>query len=136
MSAALVGEFVLTRRNVFVLWCLGGALALCGVLWLSGGRTADLLWYGAMAALFFGSQAVFVVMVMELFPAEIRATALAICGSAPCYLGFAIFPVIVPKLVEAFGWQAGMSLVIVPLLVGAGLTALWLPNRASGEPMV
>ncbi len=132
IGAAFVGEFVLTRRTVFVLWCLGGAAAFAGLLWLSADRTADLLWYGVTAALFFGSQAVVTVFVAEMFPARIRAGALAICASAPLSLGFAVFPLIVPKVVAAEGWRAGLSIVVVPLLIAAGLIALLLPNRASG----
>lgn len=132
LAAAVVGEFLLTRRNVFAIWCIGGAAALAGLLWLSDGRTADLLWYGVMAVLFFGSQAVVIVLVAELFPAAIRATAIGVCGSAPLSLGFAVFPLIVPALVERLGWQTALSVVIVPLLIGAALAALSLPNRASG----
>lgn len=132
IGAALVGEFVLTRRTVFVGWCLGGAAALLGLLWLSHGRTQDLLWYGLTAAFFFGSQAVSAVFVAELFPASIRASALAICASAPLSLGFAVFPLIVPAVVSVVGWPVGLSLVVVPLLTAAGLIAFLLPNRASG----
>jgi MFS family permease len=135
LAAALVGEFVLTRRTVFVLWCLGGAAALGGLLWLSHGRTQDIMWYGLTAALFFGSQAVVIVFVAELFPAAIRTRALAICASAPLSLGFALFPLVVPAAVTALGWQAGLSAVVIPLLAGAGLIALLLPNRASGLPV-
>jgi MFS family permease len=134
LAAALVGEFVLTRRTVFVLWCLGGAIALAGLLWLSHGRIQDIVWYGLTAALFFGSQAVVIVFVAELFPAHIRARALALCASAPLSLGFALFPLVVPAMVAALGWQAGLTVVIIPLLAGAGLIALLLPNRPSGLP--
>lgn len=132
LGAALVGEFLLTRRTVFVLWCLGGALALGGLLWLSAGRTQDILWYGLTAALFFGSQAVVIVFVAELFPAHIRARALALCASAPLSLGFALFPLLVPIAVGAVGWQMGLTIVVIPLLAAAGLIALVLPDRPSG----
>jgi putative MFS transporter len=135
MGAAFVGEYLLTRRNVFIIWCLGGAASLAGLLWLSHSPNADLVWYGVTAALFFGSQAVFVVMVSELFPKEIRTTALAVCGSAPCYLGFAIFPALTTHIIGALGWKAGLSAAILPPLVGAGLVALFLPNRRSGLDM-
>lgn len=132
LGAALVGEFLLTRRTVFVWWCLGGAMALGGLLWLSAGRTQDILWYGLTAALFFGSQAVVIVFVAELFPAQIRARALALCASAPLSLGFAVFPLVVPMAVGAVGWQMGLTIVVIPLLAASGLIALALPNRPSG----
>ena len=133
LGAAFVGEFVTTRRNVFVIWCLSGAAALAGLLWLSATRTQDLVWYGVTAALFFGSQAVVAVFVAEMYPARIRATALAACASAPLSLGFAVFPLAVPVAVAEVGWRGGLSIVVIPLLVGTGLIALLLPNRASGE---
>lgn len=132
LGAALVGEFLLTRRTVFVLWSLGGAVALGGLLWLSAGRAQDIIWYGLTAALFFGSQAVVIVFVAELFPAAFRARALALCASAPLSLGFAVFPLIVPVAVRAVGWQMGLTIVVIPLLAAAGLIALALPNRPSG----
>jgi MFS family permease len=135
LAAALIGEFIMTRRNVFVIWCLLGAAGLAGLLWLSGNRTQDLLWYGATAALFFGSQAVVAVFVAEIYPARFRATALAFCASAPLSLGFAVFPLAVPFAVAELGWNAGLTLMVIPLLVGAGLLALALPNRRSGEPI-
>jgi MFS family permease len=132
LGAAWVGEYAITRRNVFILWCLGGAAALAGLLWWSASPVQDMLWFGLTAGLFFGSQAVLPVLVAELFPTEVRATALAVCASAPLSLGFAVFPLVVPAVVGAVGWQTGLTLVVVPLLVGCALVALVLPNRASG----
>lgn len=132
LGAAVAGEFLITRRNVFAIWCVAGAAAFAGLLWLSTGRTTDLVWFSAMAALFFGSQAVMPVLLAELFPAEVRTTALALCASAPLSLGFAVFPLVVPAVVASRGWPMGLSIVVIPLLVAAGLIALLLPNRRSG----
>jgi MFS family permease len=135
LAAALVGEFLLTRRNVYILWLLGGALGLLMLLWTSTSRTQDLLWFSVTAALFFGSNAVVAVFVAEIFPREIRATALATCASAPLSLGFAIFPALVPLVVESSGWNLGLSLVVLPLLMCSALMASLLPNRRSGLPV-
>ena len=132
LTAAYVGEYLLPRRTVFVLWCLLGAAALAGLLWLSRGETQDLVWYGLTAALFFGSQAVVATLVAEAFPMEVRSTALGVCASAPLSLGFALFPLIVPSVVAAIGWQAGLSAVVIPLLIGAGVIALLLPRPEPG----
>jgi MFS family permease len=123
LAAALVGEYLLSRRWVFMLWCWGGAAALLGLLWLSSGHAQDLWWYGATAALFYGSQAVVLLLVAESYPAEIRATALAACGSAPLSLGFALFPLLVPQAVAGLGWQSGLTLMVAPLLVLSGIAA-------------
>ncbi len=132
LVAAFVGEFVITRRNVFAIWCVAGSATLLGLLWLSDNPDQDLLWFGVMATLFFGSQAVVAVIIGELYPAAIRASGLAVCASAPLSMGFAVFPLIVPLTISAYGWEMGLTAVVFPLLLIAGLTALVLPNRRSG----
>lgn len=132
LGAAIVGEFFLTRRNVYIFWCLGGAAGLMLLLWFSTSPTTDLIFFGATAALFFGSQAVVALFVAEIFPREIRATALAVCASAPLSLGFAVFPALVPLVVEKLGWNLGLTVVVLPLLLCSALMAALLPNRASG----
>ncbi|MFK7828608.1 MAG: MFS transporter [Congregibacter sp.] len=135
MAAALVGEFLITRRNVYIIWCLGGAAGLLMLLWFSHSPTQDLIWFSVTAALFFGSQAVVAVFIAEIFPREIRATALAVCASAPLSLGFAIFPAIVPLVVAKLGWSLGLTVVVLPLLLCSAFMASLLPNRESGLPV-
>ena len=135
VGAALMGEFVWSRRNVFVIWVGGGALALLGLLWASHGRTPDMLWYAVMATMFYGSNAVVPVLIAEIYPTSIRASGLAICASAPLTLGFAVFPMLVPLAIGRVGWEAGLSLVVVPLLLASVVAALCLPNRQSGLPV-
>ena len=135
VGAALMGEFVWSRRNVFVIWVGGGALALLGLLWASQGRTPDMLWYAVMATMFYGSNAVVPVLIAEIYPTSIRASGLAICASAPLTLGFAVFPMLVPLAIGRVGWEAGLSLVVVPLLLASVVAALCLPNRQSGLPV-
>ena len=135
VGAALMGEFVWSRRNVFIVWIAGGAFALLGLLWLSQGRTPDMLWYAVMATMFYGSNAVVPVLIAEIYPTSIRASGLAICASAPLTLGFAVFPMLVPLAIGRVGWEAGLSLVVVPLLLASVVAALCLPNRPSGLPV-
>lgn len=135
LLAAFVGEYFITRRNVFILWAIGGTFALLGLLWLSDSRLSDMLWYGLMAALFYGSLAVLPVLIAEIFPQDVRATALSVCASAPLSLGFAVFPLVVPFVVGSAGWSIGFSVVICPLLAISAITALILPNRQSGKAM-
>lgn len=132
LLAAIVGEYFLTRRTVFILWALGGAIALAGLMWLPNSRLEDMVWYALTAALFYGSLAVLPVLVAEIFPQEVRASALSICASAPLSLGFAVFPLVVPLVVGKVGWEVGFTIIICPLLVIATVAALYLPNRASG----
>ena len=136
LLAAVVGEYFMTRRNVFVLWALGGTLALAGLMWLPDSRHEDMVWYALTAALFYGSLAVLPVLVAEIFPQQVRASALSICASAPLSLGFAVFPLIVPFVVAQVGWELGFTIVICPLLVISTIAAMFLPNRASGLALV
>jgi len=132
LLAAFVGEYVMTRRNVFIIWALGGTAALLGLMWLSNSRIEDTIWYGLTAALFYGSLAVLPVLIAEIFPEEVRASALSVCASAPLSLGFAVFPLIVPFVVGMVGWNLGFTVVICPLLIIAALSAVLLPNKKSG----
>ncbi len=132
LLAAFVGEYLITRRNVFIIWAVGGTFALAGLMWLPTSRLEDTIWYASTAALFYGSLAVLPVLIAEIFPQEVRASALSACASAPLSLGFAVFPLVVPVVVGAVGWQLGFTLIICPLLLVAVLGALFLPNRKSG----
>ena len=132
LLAAIIGEYFITRRNVFVIWALCGCFALAGLMWLSDSRSADLFWYATTAALFYGSLAVLPVLIAEIFPQEVRASALSVCASAPLSLGFAVFPLLVPFAVSAIGWQMSFTVVICPLLLASVMSALFLPNRKSG----
>ncbi len=132
LAAALVGEFLLERRTVFIVWVLCGALALLGLLWLPRSHDQDFAFYVVMAGLFYGAAAVFPVIIAELFPTQIRSTALAVCGSMPQCLGFGIFPLLVPLIVQHLGWQMALSLVVVPPMVVAALAMLAVPGRQSG----
>ena len=133
LSAAALGEYVFTRRNVFTLWCGLGAAALLALLWGSHGRTSDFAWFAVMAMFFYGAMAVLPVLVAEIFPVELRATALGACASAPLSLGFALFPLIVPLAVAKAGWVWAFSAVVTPALIGAALVALLLPSLRSSE---
>lgn len=133
IGASIVGEFVLPRRTTFCIWCVAGTAGLLGLLWLADGRTENLVWFGLTAGLFYGAIAVLTVVAAEIFPYRIRATALALCTSAPLSIGFAVFPLIVPRVIERTGWEAGLTIVIAPLLLLAAATSLFLPKRLSGE---
>ena len=135
LAAAVAGEYWLRRRTVFALWAIGGAFALIGLLWASHSRPSDLVWFSLMATLFYGAIAVLPVLVAEIFEQDIRATALGVCASAPLALGFTVFPLIVPLVVARLGWPMGLSVLVVPLLAVSALSALSLPNRASGLPV-
>ncbi len=132
LAASAIGEYVLTRRNVFVLWSVFGAIALLGLLWMPDGRVGDFAWFALMAGFFYGAMAVLPVLIAEIFPTPLRATALGACASAPLSLGFSLFPLIVPLVVSHVGWVWALSLIVTPALLAAALSALLLPSRPSG----
>ena len=132
LGAAWVGEYVLPRRNTFALWCLLGASALVGLMWLPSERWHDLVLFGLTTAFFYGSNAVVGALLTELYPTRMRTTAFAVCGSAPLSMGFALFPAIVPLVVQSSGWQVAFSTLIAPLLLVSAAAALVLPNIRSG----
>jgi MFS family permease len=132
LSAAYVGEYLLTRRNTYAIWCALGAGALLGLLWLPHERWQDLALFALTAAFFYGSNAVVGTLLADLYPTRMRTTGYAVCGSAPLSAGFALFPSLVPLAVAAVGWQWALSALIVPLLVVSAAAALVLPNILSG----
>jgi MFS family permease len=133
LLAAVVGEYLWNRRNTYALWCAVGAISLLGLMWIPTTHTADLIFFAMTAAFFYGSNAVVGTLLTELYPTAMRATAYAVCGSAPLSIGFAFFPTIVPLVVASMGWQKAFSLLIVPLLLVSALAALGLPAMHSGE---
>jgi MFS family permease len=101
-------------------------------MWLPSERWHDLVLFGLTTAFFYGSNAVVGALLTELYPTRMRTTAFAVCGSAPLSMGFALFPAIVPLVVQSSGWQVAFSTLIAPLLLVSAAAALVLPNIRSG----
>ena len=133
LAAAYVGEYWMPRRDTFALWTLLGAAALVALMWLPQERWQDLALFGLTGAFFYGSNAVVGALLTDLFPTRMRTTAYAVCGSAPLSAGFALFPAIVPLVVQSAGWEWLFTVMIAPLLVLAAIAALALPRIASGS---
>lgn len=132
LAAAYFGEYVLSRRNTFAIWCGLGMLALIALMWLPSERWHDLALFTLTGAFFYGSNAVVGTLLTDLFPTRMRTTSYAVCGSAPLTLGFAVFPTIVPLVVQSVGWQWAFTWAIAPLLVLSAAAALVLPDIKSG----
>jgi MFS family permease len=133
LAAAWVGEYVLPRRDTFAIWTVLGAAALIALMWLPQERWQDLALFGLTGAFFYGSNAVVGALLTDLYPTRMRTTAYAACGSAPLSIGFALFPALVPLVVQSMGWQWSFSVMIAPLLLVAALAALALPRLRSGR---
>ena len=132
IAVAFVGEFVLTRRNTCVLWALLGSVATLGLLWLPETQLEDMIWFGIMAAFFYGNAAALSMLMVEVFPTRVRATAAGFAGSFALNMGHATFPIIVTMAIESIGWQWAFTLAVVPPMVIAALAILSLDNVRSG----
>ncbi len=130
--AALVGEFVLTRRTTVVIWTLCGAVLFQVLVWGAESFSAMLWVYGLMSMFFYGSAAVKFAYLAEVFPTRLRATAMSTCGSLAVTLGSAAGPLMVARAVEAWGWDLGYSVLVGTPLVLAGLLYLLLTPVPSG----
>jgi AAHS family benzoate transporter-like MFS transporter len=131
--AALVSERLLTRRDTAVTWVWLGALTFLATLWLPKTVTADIIVFGLTTFFFYGSSAILLIYLVELFPQELRATATAVSGTAAISAGFMIFPILTVVAVGRVGWSLGMTAVVVPALIVSGLMLLLLPRRVEGE---
>lgn len=130
--AALIGEFVLTRRTTVVIWTLLGSVMFQVVVWGTSGFNQLLLAFGLMSMFFYGSAAVKFAYLAEVFPTRLRATAMATCGSLAVTLGSAAGPMMVSIAVERFGWNLGYSVLIGVPLTMAGLLYMFLTPVPSG----
>lgn len=133
LGASFVGEFVTTRRNTVVIWTWVGSISVLFLIWHDRGYVYDAILFSIMAMFFYGTSAVLTTFVSELFPTNIRATAVGAVAGMGINMGFALYPVIVAHLVENNGWQMTFSLVVVPSLFIAGLATLFQPNLRSGD---
>ena len=132
VAASFVSEFVITRRNTCIIWCVLGSLAVAGLMWIPTTYTGDAIWFALMAAFFFGNAAVMGAMQAEIFPTRVRATAIGIAGSCALNLGMATFPIGVAWAIKAIGWQWAFTLAVVPSMCVVALALLTLDNVRSG----
>ncbi len=132
IAVAFIGEFVLTRRNTCALWATLGSLATLGLLWLPETQTQDMIWFGVMAAFFYGNAAALSMLMAEVFPTRVRATAAGLAGSFALNLGHATFPIFVAYGIETIGWQWSFTLAVVPFMLTVAIAILTLENIKSG----
>lgn len=128
LLSSVVGEFVLSRRTTLSLWCLMGGAAFISTVWLADSRIALIVGLGIAVTFLFGSEAVRMPLIAELYPTEIRVTGTAIGGSVGVSLGSVVSPIVVTAMQPVVGWQWAFTIFCgVPLAIGA-LVYLLLPN--------
>jgi MFS family permease len=132
-AAAIVGEFVTTRRNTLITWVLAGAGCFAVTLWVP--QMPLVFGLGLSILFFYGSEAVRTPLIAELYPTDLRATAAATTGSLAVTTAWLISPLVISYAAPQFGWAATFTAcAVVPLCLG-GLAFLLLENRRSGAPM-
>lgn len=131
--ASVCGEFVTTRRNTLVIWCALGALFFALTLWWP--QLNLILGLGLSIVFFYGSEAVRVPMISEMYPTEIRGTASAAVGSLAVTSAWLVSPLLISYLAPAIGWAEAFSWCALLPLALAGLVFLGLDNRRSSDPM-
>ena len=132
LAAALVGEFLLTRRDTVVVWTLAGAAAFMWLIWGTNGYWDSLVAFGVMSTFFYGAAAVKFAFVAEVFPTELRATGLALASSLAVTLGTATGPVLVLTAVDLWGWNVAFSIFGALPLTLAGVLYLLIEPVPSG----
>lgn len=133
IGAALVSEYVLSRRKTVVLWMWLGAAFLLATIWLPRTVTQDVVIFGLTTVFFYGSSSIALTCMLESVPAHLRTVIAAVSGTACISLGFVVFPVVTAMSVERFGWLASFTFVIVPAVVIAGALIASLPAAASKD---
>jgi len=131
IGAAVVSERWLSRRATVVLWLVLGAAGLLAMIWAPRTVAQDIAMFGLTTLFFYGSSAILVIYLLELFPERLRTTAAAVSGTACISAGFVIFPILTAQAVKAVGWSWSFTAVIVPALLLAAALVLGLPQRVA-----
>ena len=132
LVAAYIGEFLTTRRTAMVSWVWLGACAFSLTLWFTDSALLLTIGYGFTIMFVFGSEAIRMPMISELFPTHIRATATVVGAALAVTTAWLIAPLALTLLVEPLGWSMAFTLLaVLPLALG-GSMFLFLPNIESG----
>ncbi|MGI9308052.1 MAG: MFS transporter [Gammaproteobacteria bacterium] len=126
--AAIVGEFVMSRRNTIVTWCVLGGAAFGVMIWLAEGYTQILLSFCTMTFFFYGAYAVIATFIAENYPAELRATAASFAGSFAVNLGLGIGPLALSYVISFANWEWAFTWCAVLPVIIAGCIFLRLDS--------
>jgi MFS family permease len=126
--AALLSQTRFGLRRTTILWSGAGAVLFAISIRLPPAFATDVAVFGLMAMFFFGTSSILTTYLLEVFDASIRATAAGVCGSACLTAGFIVFPVLVARAVESWGWLNSFSAIVVPAALGACLVVTALPD--------
>lgn len=127
--SAVVGEFLLKRRNVIILWAQLGAISFAAMIWLAESWWAVMVSYCLMTFFFYGTTAVKFTFIAENFPARLRATGVTFAGSLAVNLGIAFGPLALGYAIKWFdgNWNWAYTLCGILAIGVSGLFFLALP---------
>ena len=118
--AAVVGEFVITRRNTIIVWSWLGSVAFAVMIWKTESFVPTAIAFCFMTVFFYGTTAVKFTFIAESFPARLRATGVTFAGSLAVNLGIAFGPLALSYCVPWLGWEGAYTLCgILPIFASS-----------------
>jgi len=132
LLASIIGEFFTTRRNALIIWIWLGAVAFGFTVWFAQGTLMILLGFGATVMFIFGTEAVRMPLLGEIFPTHIRATASSIVGSLAVTLAWLTVPILLTSLAPVIGWTMAWTVCAIAPVALSGFLFLALTNYPSG----
>jgi putative MFS transporter len=125
--AAFVGEFVMRRRNVIILWAQLGSISFAALIWLAESYWATVTSYCLMTIFFYGTTAVKFTFIAENFPARLRATGVTFAGSLAVNLGIAFGPLAMGYAITHLGWNWAYTVCGIAAIFLSGMFFISLP---------
>ena len=124
--AAIVGEFVMKRRNVIILWAQLGALSFGLMIWWAQSWWGVMVSFSLMTIFFYGTTAVKFTFIAENFPTRLRATGVTFAGSLAVNLGIAFGPLALGLAIPRWGWNWAYTICGIASIFASGLFFLAL----------
>ncbi len=133
IGAAVASTYYLRRRDTIIIWNVLAAILFTIMLWLPETFWQDFVVFGVLGVFYYGTSAILITYVMEAFPANMTATAAAVCGTACVSASMATYPIVVASFVPSLGWEWTFNLIVTPsLLISAAAMSL-LPRESFSE---
>ncbi|MGB1914603.1 MAG: hypothetical protein ACPHL3_01465, partial [Paracoccaceae bacterium] len=112
-------------------WILFGGLFFLYAIWEAQLGIILTLSLGMTILFLYGSEAVRMPMIGELFPTHLRATATGVSGSLAVTTAWLLAPLLISWGSESIGWPLTLTYFgIIPLFVSS-VVFLFLPNKHS-----
>lgn len=130
LGAAYVSTHLYARRDTIIFWNVTAAILFILMLWLPQTLFQDIIAFSLVGIFYYGTSAILITYVMEAFPANMTATAAAVCGTACISASMASYPILVAYLVPQVGWLWTFSFVVTPSLLLSALAMTLLPRES------